>query len=254
MSDPLFDPWCSTTPKIDGTKTLSILIENKAARPKALQAIHALIPNHYFPDGILQHRLRRLGRLKTAQTIQAILPTTKKAMSGDLGEILATEYVNRKLSFATPILRLRWKDGRDLALRGDDILAVKTDLNGDLHFLKGEVKSRKQLSPSTVEQAVKALGTNHGRPTAYVVNFVVNRLYEAKENTLAEALEDHLTSKLLPVKKLTHLLFTLSGNDSTSALTTHLTGYQGKIAQVVVGVVIEDHQDFIALAFGGVSA
>ena len=252
MSDPLFDSWCSVSEHTDGAKKLSILKEKKAGRATALQTIQTLVPQHYFPDGLLQDRLRRLGRTKTAQTVKAILPKTKKAMSGDLGEILATEYVNRKLEFLTPILRLRWKDGRELALRGDDILAIKQDSNGGLHFLKGEVKSRKQLSPSTVEQARTALESNHGRPTSYVVNFVVNRLYEAKEIKLAGALEEHLTSKLLPTRRLTHLLFTLSGNDATNTLMEQIAAYKGKVAQVVVGVVVDDHQDFIALVFDGV--
>lgn len=253
MEEKLFDFWCSTSEQETGVKRLAILKEKQAARSTALKSLQGIIPNHYFPEGVIQKRLKRLGREKTAAMVKAILPKTTKAMSGDLGEILATEYVNQKLDFRVPILRLRWKDGRDLALRGDDVFAIKQTGNGNLHFLKGEVKSRRQLSPSTVAQAAKALQSNYGRPTAFVVNFVVNRLYEVGETSVAEALEDHLTSKHSPVTRLTHLLFTLSGNDSTTVLSTYLTGYSGKVRQIVVGVVIDDHPAFIHSAFGGVA-
>lgn len=253
MSDPLFDAWCSAAEQKDGIKMLSILTEKKPARSKALKTIQTIVPTHYFPEGVLQKRLARLGREKTAKSLKGVLPKTKTAKSGDLGEILATEFVNRKLDFKTPILRLRWKDGRNVALRGDDILALKEDDDGHLHFLKGEVKSRKQLSPSTIDEAVAALRTNHGRPTSFVVNFVVNRLYELNEISLAEALEDHLTSKMLPVGRLTHLLFTFSGNDSTTALADYVTAYKGKINQVVVGIVVDDHQGFVSLVYGGIT-
>lgn len=248
MDDQLFDPWCKTTEQSDQAKKLVILVEQKSARPKTLVFLKSVIPNHYFPDGVLERRLKRLGRVKTAASVRAILPKTKSAMSGDLGEILATEYVNRKLDFRVPILRLRWKDGREWALRGDDILAVKIE-ERTLHFLKGEVKSRIWLSASTVQNAATALNSNHGRPTAFVVNFVVNRLYELKQFELAEALEDHLTSKLLPLKRLTHFVFTLSGNDCSALLNNHLESCDGKIPNIAVGVVVDGHDAFVQSAY-----
>ncbi len=92
MTDQLFDTWCSTNEHNVPAKRLTILRENQAARAKALKVISGIIPNHYFPDGVVQNRLKRLGRSKTAASVKAILPKDKKAMSGDLGEILATEY------------------------------------------------------------------------------------------------------------------------------------------------------------------
>lgn len=137
-------------------------------------------------------------------------------------------------------------------MRGDDILAIKVDSKKRLHFLKGEVKSRIALSASTLEKASKALMTNYGRPTAFVVNFVINRLYELKEFELAEALEDHLTSKLLPVKQLTHLMFTLSGNDCATLLSDFLASCDGKIANIAVGVVVNNHEAFVKSVYDGV--
>ena len=79
------------------------------------------------------------AREKCISTLQGNLPASKKGRSGDIGEILATEFVNRELDFKVPIFRLRWRDDREMALRGDDILAVRTDPSGLLFFLKGEV-------------------------------------------------------------------------------------------------------------------
>jgi hypothetical protein len=84
----------------------------------------------------------------------------------ELGEILATELVEEHLEFEVPIRRLRYKDGREMALRGDDFVGLKLDDQQKLHYLKGESKSRVNLANATISEARKALSRDDGRPTA----------------------------------------------------------------------------------------
>ncbi len=44
-----------------------------------------------------------------------------------MGEILATEFIEFQTEFRIPVRRLRYKDGREMALRGDDFLGVNED-------------------------------------------------------------------------------------------------------------------------------
>lgn len=251
LKDDLFDAWCGSDLTENGIGILCLHQEIDGARSQAIENIRRLIPRHYFLPQRLRKRLERLGRPKTAAATLRALPKTKRGRSGDLGEILATEYVNRKLPFCVPILRMRWKDGRELALRGDDVLAVWVDGSKRIHFLKGESKSRNNLSQSTIDEALKALRSNRGRPKADTLNFVVH-LYEARQDELADILDAYLTTKTIPVRRLTHLLFTLSGNDSTELLGNYFNSYSGKITQIFVGIIVDDHPALVRAAFSEV--
>jgi hypothetical protein len=67
----------------------------------------------------------RLGKTAAAALIQGKLPTTKQIRFGDLGEIYATEWIDAHSgSYRAPIKRLRWKDHRNMAMRGDDVIAM----------------------------------------------------------------------------------------------------------------------------------
>jgi hypothetical protein len=247
--DGIFDPWCTPFQNRKGRKSICILRERLAHRAKAIQAIARVIPEHYYPPGLLEQRLKKLGYEKTAASIKGHLPQTKRARSGDLGEVLATEFVNRKLEFKVPVFRLRWKDGRDMALRGDDVVAIRIDELHRLHFLKGEVKSRQIISSSTISDAAAQLRRHRGRPSPFVLNFIANRLYEGNETDLYERLEQHLTGRAIPMQRLTHFIFTLSGNDSETLLSGYLQSYSGSIEQLVVGLVVTNHGALVDATF-----
>ena len=49
--------------------------------------------------------------------------------SGDLGEIYATEWIDSsERRLRAPIKRLRWKDHRNMAMRGDDVIGILQDV------------------------------------------------------------------------------------------------------------------------------
>ena len=62
------------------------------------------------------------------------MPQTPKGLSGDLGEISSRpELVEEELGLRVPVRRLRYKDDRNMAMRGDDSARRRArwlDVNG----------------------------------------------------------------------------------------------------------------------------
>ena len=118
-----------------------------------------------MPDALCEPRV--VGRVwqegSRRKVGRCIARFKKKQRSGsDLGEILATEYVNRgHWGYEAPVHRLRWKDGRDLAMRGDDIIGFNFKKQ-PVGRLKGESKSRAVLADATLDEARTALQEAQG--------------------------------------------------------------------------------------------
>lgn len=250
MPKHIYDGWCDFKAKdISNGRRLHLLTERDGARPNAHGKIVETVLSHYEDPQHLADRIKRLGFKKAAKVLEELLPKTKKARSGHVGEILATEVVPAILpKFEIPIKRLRWLDGRESALRGEDLIGIAREQKR-VRFLKGESKSRAALSPGVVTEARKALRANKGRPSQHTMGFVMHRLLETGRKDLALIFEEHLLLKTIADEDLVHLLFGLSGNDASEALNADLEAYTGKIEQHSVNFRIEDHQDFIASVY-----
>lgn len=250
MPKHLYDGWCNCKANdISNGRRLYLVTEKDGARPTAQGRIVETVLSHYEDPRHLADRIKRLGFKKAAKVLDELLPKTKKARSGHVGEILATEVVPAILSeFEIPLKRLRWLDGRESALRGEDLIGVAREQKR-VRFLKGESKSRATLSPGVVAEARKALKANKGRPSQHAMAFVMHRLMETGRKDLALIFEDQLLIKSIADEDLVHLLFGLSGNDASAALKADLEAYSGKIQQYSVNFRIEDHQDFIASVY-----
>ena len=247
MTD-LFSLWLTGTPTDVGKHSLLLLSEKDGIPGKILSKLREICSTHYVSTETTLKRLADLGAPQTAKLLREHLPETKKARSGEFGEILAAELPERLLGFQVPIRRLRWKDGRSMALRGDDIIAVAKDSKGQLRFLKGESKSRMALSTTVVTEAADALDRDRGRPTRHSVLFVANRLRDQGKNDLAKTLEEAvlLSFRGNPIE---HLLFTVSGNDPEKYLSNHVQACTTRKRRHVVGVRIKDHGAFVKSIF-----
>lgn len=221
-------------------------------RPGTRAGVHTtlrqLVADQYVSPQITADRLIELGAPATAALLREQMPKTKRARSGDVGETLAAELVERRLGLRVPVRRLRYKDGREMALRGDDLVAV-AELSGiQLRFLKGESKSRTSLTPTVITEAANGLDKDDGRPSRHSVLFVAMRLRElgdASDKDLAARLELAVTQGFKG-HKLEHLLFSLCGNDPQHHLSTHLTAHhRRRTVRHAVAVRITDHQAFI---------
>jgi len=114
------------------------------------------------PDRIA-HILEKLGKSKAAAYVREKLPKGNKPRSGDLGEILATQYIDECTEYDVPIRRLRWKDHREMAMRGDDVIGIgSAEVDLPIRFIKSETKSRLALSTAVVLEARLALNDNGG--------------------------------------------------------------------------------------------
>jgi hypothetical protein len=250
-----FNDWCNATDTNIGAHALRVLSSDPARINVGIGATAAIIPEHYAAEEQLSRILARLGKPAAAEFIRGKLPTTKSIRSGDLGEILATEFIAAHTGYSIPIKRLRWKDHRNMAMRGDDVIGIAQDqATGRLQFLKTEAKSRVALSGGVVAQARAGLDKDGGLPSAHALSFMSARLLELGDAALADAIDDAQLKLGIPAQSVRHLLFTFSGNAPDAHLTASLQTYAGPIAQWGLGLRVEGHAAFIGAVYDQVIA
>jgi Cap4 SAVED domain len=245
-----FNNWCSAQNLTVGAHSLRVLSDRPTELANGRTAIAAAIPGHYASEEHIARNLARLGKPAAAEFVTQKLPTSKSIRSGDLGEILATEYISEQTPFMVPIRRLRWKDHRNMAMRGDDVIALQLDANSRrLRFLKAEAKSRATLPAGVVNEARAALDKDSGLPSAHALSFVSARLMDIGNTDLVDAIDAAQLKDGIPANSVTHLLFTFSGNDPTVHLQSSLQGYRGNISQIGVGLRVSTHADFVRAVY-----
>ena len=241
-----FNDWCSAADASVGPHALRVLSGDPARLHVGIAATATIIPGHYAGEEHISRILNRLGKPGAAKFISEKLPTTKSLRSGDLGEILATEYIASHTGYEVPIKRLRWKDHRNMPMRGDDVIGIAQDqTTGRLQFLKTEAKSRAALNAGVVAEARTGLNKDGGLPSAHTLSFISERLLELGNNELADAIDDAQLKLGIPVQSVRHLLFTFSGNVPDPHLTASLQAYTGPVAQWSVGLQVNGHAAFV---------
>ena len=249
----LYKRWCDCAKEKDKRKRYWTYVEKDGGRNEIRRDLAKTIRSHYDRLERIADDVERLGYEAAGEILRAAMPQTKKGRSGDLGEILATELVEEEIGLSVPVRRLRYKDGRNMAMRGDDFIGAGYDSAGEkLWLLKGEAKSNKVLSKATVTSARKVLNRDNGRCTPDSLLFVANRLLESddpEDNELGRTLRDEVGLKSLRSDRIDHMLFSLSGNGPHASLKEDLEAAGTNRDQYVVNVHIEDHQDFIAAMY-----
>ncbi|KAF1037016.1 MAG: hypothetical protein GAK33_03500 [Burkholderia lata] len=253
---PQFNDWCLSVDGMVGNHFCRVMTGQAGNLAIGIQATAAIVPGHYASEEQVARALARLGKPAAAALIHGKLPTTKTIRSGDLGEIYATEWIAAQSGgFRAPIKRLRWKDHRNMAMRGDDVIGILQDANTQrLHFLKTEAKSRVTLTAKVLTEARAGLDKDGGKPSPHALSFISARLVELNNLPLADAIEDALLKHGIPSQNVRHLLFTFSGNAPDALLTAALQAYPGPITQWGVGLRVEGHADFIGAVYDRVIA
>jgi hypothetical protein len=245
-----FGDWCNIDDSMVGVHSIKVLSGRPEDLPKGHDAISSIVPTHYASEEHIARNLARLGKAAAADFIRQKLPTSRSIRSGDLGEILATEYIANQTTYTVPVKRLRWKDHRNMAMRGDDVIGFAQDpATGRLFFLKTEVKSRASLATAVVVEAREALDKDNGLPSAHALSFISARLLESGNTALADAIDDEQLKYGISPQAVTHLLFTFSGNSPIGFLSTSLAACAGAIPQLCVGLRIDDHKGFISAVY-----
>ncbi len=251
-----FNDWCLSVDENVGTHFRRVMTGQTANLPTGIQATAAIVPGHYASEESVARALNRLGKPAAAALIEGKLPTTKNVRSGDLGEIYATEWIDAHSGgYRAPIKRLRWRDHRNMAMRGDDVIGILQDAaTNRLHFLKTEAKSRVALTGQVLMDARAGLDKDGGLPSAHALSFISARLLELDNLPLVDAIDDALLKHGVPLQSVKHLLFTFSGNAPDALLTASLQTYPGPINQWGVGLRVEGHAAFIGAVYDRVIA
>ena len=249
----LYERWCQVTKENDKRKNYWIYVERNGGREEIRADLAETIRSHYARLELIAEDVKRLGYKVAAKILSEALPQTAKGRSGDLGEILATELVEEEIGLRVPVRRLRYKDGRNMAMRGDDFIGAGYNGNDQkLWLLKGEAKSNKVLGKATVTNARKVLNRDNGRCTPDSLLFIANRLLESndpEDNALGRSLRDEVGVKSLRADRIDHMLFTVSGNGPHASLKEDLDFAGTNRDHYVVNIHVPDHQDFIAAMY-----
>ena len=243
MPTDLFKKWLK--PRSTTDPSVILYCERPGTRLVGLKMLKTLLAAHFVGEATI---LKAGGYEKAAEIIAHSLPSNKKTQSGDLGELLATEYVNSETSFVVPIKKLRWKSDREMAMRGNDVIGVDTTTK-PVRVLKGECKSRATFSNTVVEDAVGSLDKHDGRPNPSTLAFIAKRLYEEERDAEADIFRDLQCAGTISRKNVTHMVFALSGSDPAK----HLSGgpkskYRG-IKRQDAAILISDHAGFIKAVY-----
>ena len=236
--------WMDRTQPAAEHERLLIYTERRNARDAVRPAIEESIKDHLLDLELIE---RLGGYSKAIDVIRNRLPISKMTRSGDIGEILATEYVSNHTDFAVPLKRLRYKDDRNTSMRGDDVLGFRM-IPKQSHVLKVEAKSRANMNNTTIAAAAEALMKHSARPNPATLAFISIMLRREHRDTEAKFIEDIQTADIRD-KHIEHLLFTFSGNDPTTQLRAAAESPRRAIKRHVIGLVVPDHQDFITEIF-----
>lgn len=243
MPSDLFKKWLKSLP----TSRLDVTLygERPGARAVGLNALKGLLAEHFVGEATI---LQAGGYKKAAAIITNSLPSNKKTQSGDLGELLATEYLNAETTFVVPIKKLRWKSDRQTAMHGNDVIGVDTTKK-PVRVLKGECKSRATFGDSVVLEAVESLDLHDGRPNPSTLAFIAKRLYEEKRDEEADVFRDLQCGGTIAAKNVTHMIFVLSGNDPAKHLAAGPKSKHAGIKRESAAIIIADHGAFVTAVY-----
>jgi len=235
----LFQDWLELNAS---AKDVPLYTERAKARAVGLAALKTLVADHFVGEKVV---LKLGGYDKALATIVNSLPTSKRTRSGDLGELLATEYVNAQTSFTVPIRKLRWKSDRQMPLHGNDVIGIEVSPSGKTRVLKGESKSAAALSSTTVKGACEGLDAHEGRPNPSTLAFMVKRLYEEDRDEEARRFEAMQADGALSARDVQHLIFALAGKDPRALLNAAPKPKKAAIKRSAAVVMISDHATFV---------
>lgn len=225
---------------------MAIYVEQVDGREVGLNSVRRLIADHFVGEATV---LRAGGYSKAADIILNSLPTNKRTRSGDLAELLASEYVEAKTSFHVPVKKLRWKSDREMPMHGNDVVAFDASNPKEVRVLKAECKSRASFAAQPVMEAIETLDAFNGRPNPSTLAFITKRLYEANRDEEARVFQELQSKSAMRARNIEHLIFALSGTDPRTHLAAAPPPKRRGIRRSAAAIVIDDHQNFITAAF-----
>ncbi len=207
------------------------------------------LPDSYADTEALALVAERFGKPMVAVFLRDRLPTKKSARSGDMGEILATAYLDEECGYVVGPSRLIDRDHQEWAMRGDDVLAARIDKSSRLHLVKAEAKSRVSLGAATVKSAREGLDRNDEMPSPHSLSQFATRLLKSSNQDIGAAVLDMQLNDGVRPDRVGHLMFLLTAGDPSAHVSADLKAYVGSVPQLTVILRVQDHQRFINDAF-----
>jgi hypothetical protein len=216
-------------------------------------ALISVLPDYYVDPQSIAGTLARLGKTAAAQKLLTKIPEVKKIRSGDIGEVLTSDYIEESTDFTVPIRKLRWRDHRNMAMRGDDVIGIFFDQQQQtIKFLKAEAKANKALSRKVLQEARAELDLDDGFPAPHALEFVAERLRETGNQALSDLIEKVQLVDGIRANQVEHLLFTFTASNPATLQKESFDAYNGNIKQTSIGFRVTEHQELIAGVYQGV--
>ena len=231
------------SPPATATGSLHYVKERTGERQNVWPDLVQTVRRHYIAPEDLRTYCEVLGYADAAEAISVFIPKDSKSRSGELGEALATEYVNEALPVRVHIKRLRNKDERETALRGDDLLGVAFNDQQILTIVKGEVKSTQGLTSATLDEAETKLLQHAGRPSRHSLGLVAAHLLRVDQELGVAVLKYNLSQAQAD---LSHLIVTLTQFKPAILFPKRLAGAYPAIQRMLVGLIISNHKQTVS--------
>jgi hypothetical protein len=188
------------------------LLEDDSARNLVFDPLAETIFVHHNDPAEFRRNLETLGYPEAAREIDR-RPRNPNIRKGNLGEILASEYLRQCEGYQIPIYRLR-KSIEDSSMPGEDILAFKfgaTD-GSRRELLVGESKVRDRYASGVVEEAHEQLVNYRLRPRPKSFLLIVHTLREQGRDGEADQVLMFLNrfAPNQPIRR--NLIFLVTGN------------------------------------------
>lgn len=240
-----FERWCDPV-AVENVEDHAFGILVSCDDTVGITAVAATLGEKYAEVDMLVHIAEKFGKQKVSAFLRNKLPTKASARSGDVGEILATAYLQEDCGYAVGPSRLIDRDHQEWAMRGDDVLGVKIDAASGVHLAKVEAKSGKKITKKVVTAARAGLQRSGGMPSPQSLSQFAERLRRAAEDDLADAvLRVQLVDDIRP-EAVTHMMFLFTMNDPSEFVRDDLTGYTGPIEQISMALRVNAHPEFIS--------
>lgn len=170
-----FKKWCNpevVTP-INGHRA-AVLVSNDD--DAGIEAVASTLARKYAKPDTLALIARQFGKPKVAEYLLNKFPQKPEFRSGDMGEILATSYLEEESGYTVGPCRLAHRDHQEWSMRGDDFLGAKVDAASKVFLAKGEAKSRTKTYEKAVTDARAGLERDNGVPSSHSLAQFAERL------------------------------------------------------------------------------
>lgn len=194
----------------------------------------------------MQRIAAKAGKPGIAAMLSNKVPDKKNARSGDLGEILAATYLHEECGYVVGPNRLIDRDHQNWAMRGDDVIGARFEIDSSVTLVKVEAKSGARMTKSVIQKAREGLDREGGLTSSHSLTQFAERLLGTVDDALGEAILDLLRDVGVRPKIVTHLMFLFTKNDPLAWIKADLSAYAGPFDQIAIALRVDDHPTFVS--------